>query len=1031
MQTFNVLDPSIEIHRSLLLEASAGTGKTYSIENIVARALIEDPKEGPPLTIKDILVVTFTKAAAKDLKTRIFQNLQKKETHPRIKRALVEFDLANISTIHAFCYRAMAENATLFRLNKSPEDLSQDIKWKAAEKYFRTALTTENFTPTQLNTLLKPHQNDISLLAKQLIKTQGRGVNFAKMESNEVLFKKLELVLQELSNEKMMEAFETYAYHYYGLCEGKSKTLKKPYRQILSSFEPSVELIEVLSLFSKLKKTMPKPPLSLFDTLQEKVIPLLREIASYDVLFAKLIEGYQKTLFKEFEETETCDFSYLLIKMQRLIQEDHAFKERLKSKYRMVIIDEFQDTDPLQWKIFSELFSNSSLILVGDPKQSIYAFRNADVYTYLNAANQMASKYLLNTNFRSTPELISALNHLFVAAPGWIALPYLKTHLPYLSVQAPRPIESTRPAIHFLFAEGSKLDQVEESLFPRFLKEVQVLQNKGIPLSGIAFLVRDHFQSDRLFHYFQSSGLSALQKRSLTLENAKILQDLIYLLRALKSPRNLKHVQIALGTQFFRWTAEDLERLKNHELLAKVLYHFQTWHLAFEKEGVGYAMETLLSTSFLGKQVQEVLLESLDGKQRYHELKQILEWIVEREEEEDALTLIEGSLEQPLRPLVDKEAVQILTLHMSKGLEFEVVFALGVINRPPIDKGLILVRQEDTKVLKASTPEEYNDFLEENDAEKSRQLYVALTRAKSELYIPFIEGWKPPPLGGASPLELWLARIGEPLCSWNELYQRLEQSRRSFLASLIALSPHCEWLEENLSETSFPSITLPELIAPNPVSLNFPKLINTSFTALAKPYSGSLRAPHDFNCEIKTPYTLPAGALTGDLLHQLLEEIPFNTEAKPFIQQAINGTPYEPWGEVIENMIVEALKNLNLIDEHCFREMEFTYPLERVHYLPECRHKNGMLKGVIDLFFMREEKYYLLDWKSNWLGSDETYYTEENMRKAMQEHAYDLQAELYTRAIKEYLSHVDARPFNEIFGGVIYYFLRGNTYVTY
>ena len=1032
MKIFNVLDPTLNIHQPLLIEASAGTGKTFAIENIVVRALIEDPQDGPPLTIKDILVVTFTKAAAKDLKMRIFQNLQKKESHIRIKRALIEFDLANISTIHAFCYRAMAENATLFRLNKNPEDLSLDIKWKAAEKYFRSALTTDMFTPSQLNILLKPHQNDISLLAKELIKTQGRGIHFAKMETNAILFNKLEIAVKELefTKEKMMEAFETYAYHFYGLCEGKSKHLKKSYYKTLHAFEPSLELIEVLSCFSKLKKTMPKPPIPLFDALQNKILPLLRQLASYESLFARLAEGYQRELFKDFEESETCDFSYLLIKMHQLIQEDQDFKERLKKKYRTIIIDEFQDTDPLQWKIFNELFSEAALILVGDPKQSIYAFRNADVYTYLNAANSMEAKYLLNTNYRSTPELIAALNHLFEAAPGWIALPYIRSHLTYVPVQAPKPFKSLDPAIHFLFAEGSKLEQVEEVLFPCFLQEVQNLQKKGIPLSSIAFLVRDHFQSDRLFQYFQGRGLSAIQKRSLTLENAVILQDFTYLLRAIKSPRNLGHVQIALGTQFFKRTAKDLEQLNDQEHLAKILYHFQKWHLLWKKEGLGVAIESLLATHFFGKQVQEIFLESLDGKLRYHELRQILEWLMEREDE-DALTLIEESLEQPLYPLVDKEAVQILTLHMSKGLEFEVVFALGVINRPPLDKGLILIRHEGNKVLKVSTPEEHTAFLEENDAEKLRQFYVALTRAKSELYIPFIEGWKPPPLGGASPLELWLARIGEPLCAWKELYQRLEQSRRHFLENLIASSPFLERLEESSSTDFFTPNSPLELIPPPFISLYFPKQVNTSFTALAKPYINILKAPNDFNSEIKTPHTLPAGPHTGDFLHQLLKEIPISENVIPFIHHTLLNTPYAPWEKVIEKMISQAFRDLKISEEQCFREMEFTYPLELVHFLPECRSLKGMVKGIIDLFFMRDGKYYLLDWKSNWLGPDDGAYTAINMTDAMQQHHYDLQAALYRRAIQEYLFKVDQRPFDEIFGGVIYYFLRGNSYVIY
>ena len=187
MKTFNVLDPEVDVKKSLLLEASAGTGKTFSIENIVVRALLEDPKtEEAHLSIKDILVVTFTKAAAKELRLRILKNLQRtfrtlqKEggnlaAELRVRAALVEFDLANISTIHAFCYRAIVENATHLSLNKSPDDMHQDLIWKAIESFFRTELTEQHFTSAQLNILLRPHQNDVCELVKCVIRDISRG----------------------------------------------------------------------------------------------------------------------------------------------------------------------------------------------------------------------------------------------------------------------------------------------------------------------------------------------------------------------------------------------------------------------------------------------------------------------------------------------------------------------------------------------------------------------------------------------------------------------------------------------------------------------------------------------------------------------------------------------------------------------------------------------------------------------------------------------------------------------------------------
>lgn len=1085
MKVFDVFDPDLNVHQPFLLEASAGTGKTFSIENIVVRAILDDPKDGKgPLSIKDILVVTFTKAAAKELKSRILANLQKTADHlqksgespenlQKIKKALIEFDLANISTIHSFCYRALAENATVYRMNKNPEDLSADKVWKVLERHFHTRLTNEFYTPTQLNILLKPYQSGITGLSRDLIQTIGRGIGFAKTENNSFHLDHLKTNLAKLQ----LETFENYAFSYKGLCKGTSKTLNPEYQRALSDFiqhfSLSEELYTIFSLFSsKNLKVKAKPPeeiIAFFDEIYSTFVPSLYALGHFDPLFTRLSAECQAALHAEFEETETGDYSFLLLKMERLIAQDQDFRKRLKKRYRMAIIDEFQDTDPLQWKIFKSLFShgNFPFILVGDPKQSIYAFRSADIYTYLNAAGTISSdsQFLLSTNYRSTPELISALNHLFHAeqAPGWIALPYLKKNLPYIPVKAPETkllSEAAVPALEFLYVESDlKLQEIEELyLFPKFLKEVQAIQKeRGIPLSQFAFLVRDHMQSDRLLQFFQSKNLPAVQMRALKLEKAIILPDLIHLLRAIGSPRRLNYVQLALGTRFFNWSTSDLEQLKDQDYLSKILLHFNQWHQILKRDGIAIALETVLSTHFIkDSSIQEALIESFEGLKRYHELRQLMEWLSNRESSEKLSlnALIEElesilSVDHPqqehmkMRPLVEKEAVQILTLHLSKGLEFEVVFALGIVNRPPIDKGLVLVREQDNMALKAVQEDDpaYLDFLEENDAEKSRQLYVALTRAKSKLYIPCIEGWKTPSLGGASPLELWLARLHEPECSWRDLYTRLGSPRFSFLETLANGSPHIaiEKLNPEGCAPFLSQVALPELIAPYTIALDFPKLFTLSFSSLAKAYTKErlVTPPHDFNCMDKTPYTLPAGAYTGELLHQILEEIPFSlirmaskpADLRNFIHKFTAKTPFEAWEDVLSLLIYQAFKTPiydllleDLMEEQTFREMEFLYPAELANHLPECRNTKGQVTGVMDLFFKLNGKYYLLDWKSNWLESYEAHH----LKAAIEENRYDLQAALYKRALQEYLSNVTDQPFEEIYGGAIYYFLRAN-----
>ena len=212
-----------------------------------------------------------------------------------------------------------------------------------------------------------------------------------------------------------------------------------------------------------------------------------------------------------------------------------------------------------------------------------------------------------------------------------------------------------------------------------------------------------------------------------------------------------------------------------------------------------------------------------------------------------------------------------------------------------------------------------------------------------------------------------------------------------------------------------------------------------SFTALSKHHyvknllEEKLPAPHNFLAEEKTPHTLPSSSDTGNLLHTILEEIPFNhPDVATFVRPYLTKTPYEEWLQplttMIENALSVPLDGFSLREIHhnsCFRETEFLYPCEGVSALKESNQPLGYLKGVIDLIFSHDGKYYILDWKSNWLGSSTKEYTQENLARAMNENQYYLQAALYKEAAKRYLRLIDPRPFEEIYGGAFYLFLRG------
>jgi exodeoxyribonuclease V beta subunit len=189
-------------------------------------------------------------------------------------------------------------------------------------------------------------------------------------------------------------------------------------------------------------------------------------------------------------------------------------------------------------------------------------------------------------------------------------------------------------------------------------------------------------------------------------------------------------------------------------------------------------------------------------------------------------------------------------------------------------------------------------------------------------------------------------------------------------------------------------------------------------------------------------HTLPANSDTGLLIHRILEKASFSdvhsfsnsSELIPFVRPFVRHGLCKNWEDTLSEMAFNALKaplfpmpfSLSQLREGChYREMSFLFPHQQELKIEGLSFFEGMIKGIVDLFCCYEDRYYLVDWKSNWLGPDCGSYQQPSLHAAMKEHGYYLQAAIYSEAVKRYLRIVDPRPFEECFGGVFYLFLRG------
>ncbi len=999
MTAFNCLARDCPLFGPHLLEASAGTGKTFSIEHIYVRLILEG------VEVEQILAITFTRAATRELKARIRANLEKvlsllqsgetpweylhsyvasEEAKRKVADALAGFDRCQIFTIHGFCYRMLKEFAFEAQMGFSlpdpdgekgtPEKLRQ-----LARDYLEQGIS--DLCPEQL-ALLFPEFGSLEEVIDRLVHFEGDGAS----NYFSAACAKCKAALHELygaPNDASLLGNCIAALHLWGgaLDEAKLledyRTLAPGYKVVKGDHEAQVKALAHLedpqsirklirekgSLFNFLdpanKKVRAKEPGFLhypgfFDWARMHIAPLLEQ-----KVLQTLQTGWKPIAEKVLSEEECFNPDEILSWMQKAVMRE-TFADRVRQKYRAAIIDEFQDTDAMQWGVFQRLFLEKPLLalyLVGDPKQSIYRFRKADVYTYLQARDFLGENHLyhLDTNFRSSKPLIGALNVLFQR--NWLHLPKVNRTLPYRAVKAGAEIESSFPdqkgALHFLMADGEPNALFDERFLPYAVNEIEQLR-----LTRCAILVKDRYQAEKALNLLQSRGIPAVAKSHVPLGETEGFRVVRELFDAVLSPYDSSAAKVVRAGPF-----------------ASLRLSFSEYRALLEEKGLVSFARAVLGGDSDVMQIFEWLFawEKREGFS-FEGLKRALQRLQKLKSDEGGARRME----------VDEEAVQILTMHVSKGLEFDVVFALGLMTRTP----------EAEEVLEA-------------EAEKLRQLYVALTRARKRLYVPIALSAKEAAPGTHSPMELFCRHLEAegPLL---ERLNALSQSESITIESLTMPFSLASSSKE-VKEQPIPS--------PLPIPPFTPRYI-LSFTALAQEKERKrLEGP----TEGFTLQTIPRGAETGIAVHHLFESLfsakkPIWRDARAIealVEKELRASSLVPWKEVIQEMVKKVMGLPLQVNGEFFTLSELEPNQLQVESEFLFSSPSRYTKGFIDLLFLHRGQIYFLDWKTNYLEN----YDLASLEDAMEGHDYGLQADLYAEAIQ--------RHFPYRFGGAFYLFVRG------
>ncbi len=774
----------------------------------------------------------------------------------------------------------------------------------------------------------------------------------------------------------------------------------------------------------------------------------------------------------------------------------------LRERYRVTLIDEFQDTDELQWKIFRRVFveggGGNLVYVIGDPKQAIYGFRGADVHAYLEAREQLsdsgAATVNLRENFRSTADMIEACNLIFDQK----AVPPLFTG----KIQYDPPAECGRPALRAIAANGNSIAPAtlvkftprdERHKFSRRMREAiglgiahairRIIEEpdhaikicdegktpRKITARDVYVLTRTNRDSVEIAKYLRQAGVPFAFYKQDGLFQTREASYVLDVLRGIDEPGRRSNRLKAWASPFFAVDYADLARLEDDHNAQPMLDRLFEWRALAETERFAELFDALLHESGLAE--RQLLLS--DGSRQLTNFEHIFE-ILTRDASRRGVSLAEiidlldayiaeratpsGDDPNIQRIEDDRDAVQIMTIHKSKGLEADVVALYGgfFANTQP-DLVSVYHRGNERRLAigKPARDMEKAAIAQERAEDDQRLLYVALTRARAKLILPCV------PTGT---LSRDLTGFYKPLNDRLRTVEREGLLEQLFVTETAVAAATDSENDQDLIKPALDENALCDWLE----STSQPVTRESEFTDLAAKHRGlivesytSLQAaePEDFKTSVDAidaradHIDLPGGRHVGIFLHEAIEKLDFESFgdapdlqfwmarddvresfARSMRRHGVNDPRWLDRGrEIVFNTLTarvalgETMLDGGLCRVESIREMEFAYPIPEGHHTffgggPDGAWKveRGYIKGFIDLVFRRDNLMYFADWKGDLLPS----YEPAAVARHVESH-YRLQARIYAVGVMRLLAIHNQRDYDSRFGGLLYVFLRG------
>ena len=1158
MKNFDLLNNPLR--GSNLIEASAGTGKTHAIAGLYVRLILEER-----LKVSEILVVTFTIAATQELRERIRSRLRETllslmgrevasddelmnalvtryggnaDAIQLLQAAIKRFDEAAIYTIHSFCQQVLFENAfesgSFFntKLITDQRELLQEIVddfWRihfygAPEIIIHTVLS--EFSADYFVGLLKRRSIDPSFEVVPCLEKPDDAVMQGTLES-------LRTAYDHLSREwpGVRTEIENIILNDSGL--NRQHYQKRRIPGLLNKMDSFASAGFPLAAFPQLakftarqirestKKGSRPPEHPFFDiaeALQLKRDESAEVINRYLLsLKGEFFEFVRDELQRRKAERNVRSFDDLLLGMHQALsgRGKSDLIAAARRRFKAALIDEFQDTDPVQYTIFTTIFGadESLLYLIGDPKQAIFGFRGADIFSYMKAAQRVRYQYTLGTNWRSDPDLITAVNTIFSRARN----PFIFEGIRFKEAMPAREDggvlrigDMVQPPFHFWFIDSGYADNRDGVSINRATAErlisravaAEISQLIGLrsdrratiddrPLmpADVAVLVRARRKARMVQEELAKLSIPSVLHGAESIFASHEALEIERVMVAIAEPGNETYVRTALTTDILGLSGNDLFHLNDDSSFEDILNNFYRYHNLWAQYGF-----MRMFRSFMNQEgVRLRLLSLADGERRVTNLLHIaellhrtevekklgmeglMEWLSERRENPDS--------EEELRLETDDDAVRLVTIHSSKGLEYPVVFCpftWSGVSRDSNEFAFHDPEREYNLTLDIGTGDEANRILarREDLAENIRLLYVAITRARHRCYLVW---GKIHQAERSAPAYL----LHQPVNCDTDLIDGVRDRVKTLdgdamlgeIEELVKASQNTialRLLKDVAGERYVPPDVAHEYDYRRFTGSIHRDWVISSYSSLISDRRNESELPDYDRIDRRIDrdaregrddiFGFPRGPRAGQCIHEIFEDLDFTLEDHEILEiiiEKLSRYGFElKWQDALLGMVKNVLAaSLSGKGDFTLRsvergdrlnELEFYFPLERVTS-PELaaifsrsgmtdalrgfsnrireldfRPVKGYVRGFIDMVFRRDDRYHIVDWKSNYLGDGVDDYSREAVQSAMEEHFYILQYHLYAVALHRYLAmRVPGYHYQKHFGDIYYVFVRG------